>query len=355
MTNVTRTSTSHYEVQKARRAQFIQDWRNNHRTVIHLEDVEMHQTSRRLRTGVYLGKDGGNPVRTVDAAAHEIAPGTVSTVHRHSWDAVMLCIGGFGWTEVDGRRVSWGPGDSLYLPAWSWHRQGNDSDNLARFMSFSSEPFIDMLGFAILEEGGDSPASDLPGPPVQSGARPGNDVYARRVRRLATDRADRHSGRLHTGWEELDFLQTPRGTRTTFLLDRAIGYRTSGLTMAMFEIGPGRAQSIHRHSGEAWLYVVEGLGHSLIGSEADGGVEYQWGKGDVIVVDHYLWHQHFNDDRKKTAKVVRVHILDTLLNTMNALCYPLNLLEEPPDEIRRKQAGDLSTIAWPQVERPTWP
>ena len=83
MTNVTRTSASHYEVQKTRRAQFIEDWRNNHRTVIHLEDVEMYQTSRRLRTGVYLGKDGGNPVRTVDAAAHEIAPGTVSTIHRH--------------------------------------------------------------------------------------------------------------------------------------------------------------------------------------------------------------------------------------------------------------------------------
>ena len=90
MTNFTKTSTSHYEVQKKRRAQFIEEWRHNHRTVIHGNDVEMHETSRRVSTGVYLGKDGDSPVRTVDAAAHQVASGSVSTIHRHSWDAVMF-------------------------------------------------------------------------------------------------------------------------------------------------------------------------------------------------------------------------------------------------------------------------
>ena len=75
--------------------------------------------------------------------------------------------------------------------------------------------------------------------------------------------------------------------------------------MAMFEIGPGRAQSMHRHSGEAWLYVVEGQGHSFMGSEPDQGEDYKWEKGDLIVVDHYSWHQHFNDDKEKTARVSR--------------------------------------------------
>lgn len=355
LTNVTRTSVSHYEVQKKRRAQFIEEWRNNFKTVIHLQDVEMHKTPRGLATGVYLGKDGDRPVRTVDAAAHEIEPGAVSTVHRHSWDAVMLCVGGNGWTEIDRTRIHWGPGDSIHLPAWSWHRHGNEGESWARFMSFSSEPFIDILGFAILEEGGHSPVSQLGGYPPYSSPGPGNDVYARRIRRLASDQGENRRGRLHTSWDELEFLQSPRGTRTTFLLDRAVGYRTSGLTMAMFEIGPGRAQSMHRHSGEAWLYVVDGHGHSFIGSNADDGENYEWGKGDLIVVDHYSWHQHFNDDKSMTARVVRVHILDTLLNTMNALCYPMNLLEEPPDHIRSRQTGDLTTIVWPAVQRPNWP
>ncbi|MDA8080273.1 MAG: cupin domain-containing protein [Actinomycetota bacterium] len=355
MTNSAKTSTTHYEVQKKRRAQFIEEWRNNRRTVVHGVDVEIHETPRRISTGVYLGKDGDSPIRTVDAAVHQVTSGVVSTIHRHSWDAVMLCVGGFAWTEIDGKRISWGPGDSLYLPAWSWHRHGNDGDISARYMSFSSEPLIDVLGFGILEDGGDSPVAELPGHPGFAASMPGNDIYARRIRRLAADQIERFNGRLHTSWDELEFLQSPRGTRTTFLLDRAVGYRTSGLTMAMFEIGPGRAQSMHRHSGEAWLYVVEGQGHSFMGPEPDQGEDYEWGKGDLIVVDHYSWHQHFNDDMEKTARVVRVHILDTLLNTMNALCYPLNLLEEPPDHIRSQQTGDLKTIAWPEVERPSWP
>jgi gentisate 1,2-dioxygenase len=31
------------------------------------------------------------------------------------------------------------------------------------------------------------------------------------------------------------------------------------------------------------------------------------------------------------------------------------LFEEPPTEIRDKQAGDVSTIVWPEMTRPTWP
>jgi hypothetical protein len=31
------------------------------------------------------------------------------------------------------------------------------------------------------------------------------------------------------------------------------------------------------------------------------------------------------------------------------------LFEEPPTHIRDKQAGDITTIEWPELERPTWP
>ena len=112
---------------------------------------------------------------------------------------------------------------------------------------------------------------------------------------------------------------------------------------------------MHRHPGEAWLYVVEGTGHSYFGNEPEGGEIRKWKKGDLIVVDHFLWHQHFNDDPANTAKLVRIHILDNLLETMRVLCDPLVLLEEPPDHIRDQQAGDPSTVHWPAVERPTWP
>jgi gentisate 1,2-dioxygenase len=48
-------------------------------------------------------------------------------------------------------------------------------------------------------------------------------------------------------------------------------------------------------------------------------------------------------------------MFDSLLETMRALCDPLVLFEEPPDHIRDKQAGDPTTVSWPELTRPTWP
>jgi gentisate 1,2-dioxygenase len=355
MATRTHTGVSHYHVQKRRRAQFIEDWRRYRQTVVRAGDVVLHPTARGTRTGVFASADGDRPTRSMDALVHEIDPGVTSTIHRHSWDAMLFVTGGWGWTEIDGERIEWGPGDSLHLPAWAWHRHGNEGEGTARYLSFSSEPMLETMGMAVLEEAGHTPVGELPARPAYSPGADGDDPYARRLRRLARDQDARRSGRLHTSWDDLELVNTPRGTRTTFLLDRAIGYQASGITMAMFEIAPGRAQSMHRHPGEAWLYVVDGSGHSYLGAEPEGGQTHPWQKGDLIVVDHFLWHQHVNDDPERTAKVVRVHMFDSLLETMRALCDPLVLFEEPPDHIRDAQAGDPTTIDWPELRRPTWP
>jgi gentisate 1,2-dioxygenase len=355
VTSRTTTETTHYHVQKRRRAAFIEEWRSYQKTVVALEDAVMEETARRTRVGVYTGEDADRPTRSMDALAHEIDPGVTSTIHRHSWDAMVFVVAGQGWTEIDGERIEWGPGDSLHLPAWSWHRSGNEGAVTARYLSFSSEPMLATMGMSVIEDRGDEPVELLPGRPPYSGGVEGTDPYARRLRRLAGDQQARRSGRLHTSWDELELLPTPRGTRTTFLLDRAIGYQASGITMAMFEIGPNRGQSMHRHPGEAWLYVVEGHGHSYLGSEPEGGTNHPWKKGDIIVVDHYLWHQHFNDSETETAKVVRIHMFDSLLETMRVLMDPVVLFEEPPDAVRDAQAGNYLEIDWPAVTRPTWP
>jgi gentisate 1,2-dioxygenase len=355
VTTRTTTGVSHYHVQKTRRARFIDDWRQNHRDVVTADNVVMHPTERGSRVGVYVGVDGDRPTRTMDALVHEFEPGTTTTIHRHSWDAMVLVVGGWGWTEIDGARIEWGAGDSLHIPAWSWHRSGNDGAGTARYLTFSSEPMLDTMGMSVLEDAGHTPFAELPGRPPYTAHLPGDDPYARRVRRLGREQQNRRAGRLHTSWDDLEMINTPRGTRTTFLLDRAIGYQASGITMAMFEIGPGRGQSMHRHPGEAWLYVLDGSGYTYLGTEPEGGTTHPWKKGDLIIVDHFLWHQHFNDDPEKTARVVRIHMFDSLLETMRALCDPLVLFEEPPTHIRDKQAGDPTTIDWPPLDRPTWP
>jgi len=354
MTSRTTTRVTHYHVQKKRRAEFIEQWRQQQRTVVRTEDVHMRQTAPGVHRGVYVGADGDRPTRTMDALAHEVEPGAVTTVNRHSWDVMVLCVAGTGWVEIDGQRIDWGPGDSLHLPLWSWHRFGNDGPQRCRYLTFSAEPLMFTMGYSIYEDGGTKPYDELPAKPVQSPAVEGADPYARRTQRLAAEQDRRRSGRLHTSWDELELLNTPRGTRTSFLLDRAIGYQASGMSMAMFELGPGRGQSMHRHPGEAWLYVVEGTGRSFLGTEPDVGEYHEWTKGDLIVVDHFLWHQHFNTDPDRTARVVRIHMFDSLLDTMRVLMDPMVLFEEPPDAIRDKQAGDPSTIDWPELTRPTW-
>jgi gentisate 1,2-dioxygenase len=340
------TTTTHYQVQKSRRAKFIEDWRKIRRTgVVKASDVELSETPRGMRTGVFMGVEGGAPTRTLDAMVHEIEPGVTTTTHRHSWDATLFVVEGEGWTEVEGERYDFKPWDALHIPAWSWHRSGNVGKKTVRVMSYSSQPLLETLGIAVVEEGEGSPAVHT------RAVADGSDAYSLRVERLHRLDQERATARIHTAYDEIELRPTPRGTRTAFLVDESIGYKTSGLTQVMIQFAPGLAQTMHRHPGEAWLYVVEGHGHSYIDAEPTGGRNYEWGPGDLIIVDHFLWHQHFNDDRERPARLVRVHMFATLLETMRALTDPLVLFEEDPDSLAT--APDISDFEWPEDIRPT--
>src|SRR5207237_969753 len=154
MSTKTQTTTTHYHIQKKRRAEFIDEWRKYRQTVIRKEDVTLVPTARGLRTGVYMGWDGDRPTRCLDALVHED-------------DAV------------------------------------------------------------------DEPFQNLPPRPKVSRGMPGNDPYARRLRRIDQETKKRRSGRIHTPYDEQEILATPRGTRTKFLNDRSIGNQASGLTQVM--------------------------------------------------------------------------------------------------------------------------
>jgi mannose-6-phosphate isomerase-like protein (cupin superfamily) len=117
----TQTQVTHYEIQKKRRESLLEEWRGYHKTVLHRADVKMMDVpSRRMRRGVFAGRDGDRPTINLDATVHEIPPGQTSTVHRHSWDAIMFIESGSGWTEIDGVRIDWKPWDTLHLPSWAW-------------------------------------------------------------------------------------------------------------------------------------------------------------------------------------------------------------------------------------------
>jgi gentisate 1,2-dioxygenase len=340
---VTKTDLTHYDVQKQRRKDVVTEARKNWVTVVKAGDVTMEETSRGLRRGVIMGADGTRPTRVIDATIHEIPEHSSSTIHRHSWDAIMFVTKGTGWTEIDGVRVDWRPWDTVYLPRWSWHRHGNDSGVEATYVTWSVQPMYETFGVAFMDDAGHEPVAGLPGPPISSTASladlTGTDPYANRTQRLLQAGATSADTRLHTAWEDVIQKVSPKGARSTFLVDEAIGYKTSGLTAVMHELGPGKWQSKHRHGGEAWLHCINGHGHTEI-----DGVAYEWEEGDLVVVDHWQWHQHFNDDQQTSSRIIRVHNFDSLYNLMRVLLDPMELIEEDPE---LKDAPDLEGFVWP--------
>ncbi|HXG40579.1 MAG TPA: hypothetical protein VNJ28_06520, partial [Candidatus Limnocylindrales bacterium] len=113
MKTTTSTQVTHYEVQKKRRESLLEEWRRYRKTVIKRADVRLVDApARRTRRGVYVGRDGDRPSINLDATIHEIPPHTTTTIHRHSWDAIMFVESGSGWTEIDGQRIEWRPWDT---------------------------------------------------------------------------------------------------------------------------------------------------------------------------------------------------------------------------------------------------
>ena len=342
MLNRTVTGLTHYDIQQRRRRQIVEDGRAQQKTIVHRGDVELMQTPRGMRTGCYVGVDGDRPTRIIDALVHEVDPGVTTTIHRHSWDAVMLIVEGHGWTEVNGVKYEYKPWDTVYLPAWAWHRQGNDGNKTARFMTFSTEPTTSVIGLSMVQDEGHTPFAQLPPPPTSSEGPRGADPYARRMRRQAEYQADYRTGNIHVRYEDLTLLVNPKGTRSTFMLDPFLNSKTSGLTLAMNQLAPGKWQKKHRHGGEAWLYALEGRGHSVI-----DGVRHDWEEGDLVVVDHWAWHQHFNSDPELTARLIRVHNFSGIYDAMRCLLDPLPLEEEEPNS-----EPDVTHVTWPPDRRP---
>jgi quercetin dioxygenase-like cupin family protein len=339
-------SESHYEVQRSRRKGFIEEWRTHRQTVVPpgwLTPDGVSASVAGYEQSTYLGTEGGRPTRFLDAKENRLAAGTVTPPHSHTWDAVVFILEGTGRSTVGGKEYRWGPWDAIHTPSLMPHFHEATTD--ARFMSFSSYPLLRDLGAAWFWDG------DVSHMPADGPRTPTIGVGPARQQELASDLKRRHDARIHTDYDDEELRTNRKGTRSKFLVDPSIGFDTSGLTMVMTQYAPGGGQAMHCHPGEAFLFVVEGEGESYIGYEPDGGTWYPWKTGDIVVVDHFVWHQHWNRNDEKPARLLRVHMMDTMLMNMQAVMDPIELLIEP-DEMMRKMP-DPDSINWPEDVRPT--
>ncbi len=313
---------SHYFVQRRRRFAFLEDWRARRRELAPAANMRLERSpTRNAGVGVLVGSEANVPTRTIDARIIELDPRSATSTHRHAHDAILFVVDGSGESEIGGETYRWGRYDALHTPAHVWHRHRNSGARPARLLAITDAPLVATLGLSRIEDAGDTrPTADLAGDAATTSAA---SAYERELAAAASASRERARARRHTRLSDVELRVGPKGSASALLVDRSLGFRTTGLSMAKFEIPAGKAQSKHRHPGEAILYIVEGRGHSVIGDR-----RHEWRTGDAILVNHWSWHQHFNDS-ERPATVIRMHMWESIIETMQA-CMDSPLYEDEP-------------------------
>ena len=86
----TRTTTSHYEVQKVRRADWLQYWKDHQRSIVTADSVEMFDTPRRMKRGVIV-----SAARIVEKKGLHLMPPALAQLHKKGI-AFKWCVIGDG-------------------------------------------------------------------------------------------------------------------------------------------------------------------------------------------------------------------------------------------------------------------
>lgn len=340
-------AASHYDLQKKRRGDLVEEWNRIRKVLAKGSRLTLEPSPiRGVRQGMLIGTDGGIPTRVVDCRIVEIPPGGKTSVHRHSFDAIMFIIDGRGSTTIDGVRYDWQKWDALHLPVWAWHSHANsDERKPARYLAFTTAPLMALFNLLAVEDIG-----EMASPPPQGPARGLSEAlaaarrmgdrsfYTRELERALDQEQARRNATVITKWNKDRLVVNRKGSRSAFLVDPSLGYRTTGLTAVLYQIAPGSRQASHRHGGEAVLYVADGKGYSVVDGE-----RYDWETGDAVLVGKWAWHQHFNVDPDRVATIVRMHTEESLGNLMRIVLAPLELLQEPDTW----DGPDLATLRWP--------
>jgi hypothetical protein len=103
------------------------------------------------------------------------------------------------------------------------------------------------------------------------------------------------------------------------------------LSAHISELKPGNNSVRHRHTTEAYLYVVKGHGYSLINYEDEPIQVVEWQEGTLFAPPRWAWHQHFNLDQGDTSRYLAIQ--DTgLLRTMRLHNIERHAVQLSPEE-----------------------
>lgn len=112
------------------------------------------------KNGTWLGglvsQDLGFDNRIIEVDWHIYPPHTHSVTHKHN-EAIIIVLRGVGYSFIDDEKIEWEPGDTLYIPAGSWHQHFVTTDEPAMVIAIKPLPIQEFLGEMNIVYKGDEP------------------------------------------------------------------------------------------------------------------------------------------------------------------------------------------------------
>ncbi len=98
------------------------------------ERITAEQAERRVLVLENPGLRGASQItQTLYAGLQLVLPGEVARSHRHQASALRFVLEShapeYGYTAVEGERVTMNAGDFILTPAWTWHDHGNPAES----------------------------------------------------------------------------------------------------------------------------------------------------------------------------------------------------------------------------------
>ena len=92
------------------------------------------------------------PSRHISITVGILALGQKTNRHRHTYETILYVLEGNGWTEIEDQVLHWQAGDAVLIPQWAWHRHGNDTEDVVKYVACENAPHLQNMGLAIRQE-----------------------------------------------------------------------------------------------------------------------------------------------------------------------------------------------------------
>lgn len=143
--------------------------------------------------------------------------------------------------------------------------------------------------------------------------------------------------------EEMPWEHTRQGL-IKHLVHEKMDVRVKTMDIYMQELPPGGRSGKHSHTGEEYIYILEGSGYDIhwdlepdireqyYWKVSEEGKVFEWEEGDSVIIPVKTVHQHFNASKEKPARFISA----TNRLYKQVVCNDLEQIEDAPD-FRKEQ------------------